>query len=208
MDFTLKTLDQIGIEQQTDKASQFSRTYAKPHDYLRHLEKFFAPWRGKPIKFLEIGVGGGESIRTWLEYLPHAVVFGIDNFQGSNPWNTVSKDATPHDRYKFVAGDQSDPNFWAQFVADYPIEWDVFLDDGGHASNQVITTFNCMWPHVKSGGLFIIEDLATAYSPIFLPAGWESHMNMLKSKLDSMHAGQSDIESAHFFKELCILRKV
>jgi hypothetical protein len=60
----MKSLDAIGIAQQTDKASVFTRTYAKPHGYLEHLEPFFSPLRHLPIKFLEIGFGVGESIPT------------------------------------------------------------------------------------------------------------------------------------------------
>lgn len=201
----MKTLDQIGIEQQTDKASQFSRTYAKPHGYLSHLERFFGPLRNEEIKFLEIGVGGGESIRTWLEYFPKAAVFGIDNVQATNPWNTVGE--KHHDRYKFTYGDQSSETFWKCFNVDYPIAWDVFMDDGGHYSEQVIKTFNAMWPTVRAGGLYIIEDLGCSYSGIFRTSGWPTPMERLHAMLDQMHTSDSDVHSITFSKELAILRK-
>src|SRR5579863_4575669 len=65
------TLDQLMIKHQSDKASQFTRTWAKPHDYCRHLELFLEPIREMPVKILEIGCGGGESIRAWLEFFTH-----------------------------------------------------------------------------------------------------------------------------------------
>jgi len=203
--FHTKTLDQIGIEQQTDKATQFSRTFAKPHGYLPHLEKFFSPIREAEIKFLEIGVGGGESIRTWLLYFRNAVVFGVDNVHSTNPWNTVGE--KPHDRYKFVTGDQSSEVFWKCFVADYPIEWDVFIDDGGHYSNQVITTLNCMWPSIRSGGLYIIEDLGCSYSPIFQTQNWPTPTERLHAMMDALHTGNGDVDSIYLAKELAVIRK-
>ena len=200
-------LDSIGILHQTDKASQFSRTYAKPHDYLRHMEMFFAPIRVKELKFLEIGVGGGESIRTWLQYFPNAHIFGIDNNHSTNDWNTVTP--TAHPRYQFVIGDQSDPTFWKCFEVDYGIGWDVVIDDGSHISKDAIETFNAMWPNVKSGGLYIVEDLGCAYgnSGFFCPPGWPNHMEFLRSHLDAMNCGNPEIDSMYFSKELCIIRK-
>lgn len=204
MEFT-ESLDAIGCRHQTDKASVFTRTPgAHPHNYLRHMEVFFAPLRDKEIKFLEIGCGGGESMRTWLEYFPHAHVFGVDNVHSTNPWNTVTP--TAHPRYQFVTGDQSDPTFWKCFVVDYGSDWDVILDDGGHFSNQVHETLWGMWPHVASGGLYIIEDLRCSYSSLFSPSH-PSPMDTLKLWLDNMNHGDTTTDSITFSKELCIIRK-
>lgn len=203
----MKSLDQLGIDHQTDKASQFTRTYAQPHDYLRHMEKCFEPLRNQPIKLLEIGVGGGESIRTWLEYFPHAQIFGVDIVHSTNQWNTPRSGA--HPRYTFAHGDQSSDFFWVGFLAAHGGNWDVLVDDGGHASNQIITTWKMMWPHVASGGYYCIEDLNTAYSnlPMFVPAGWQNHMDFVKDKLDLINHDQGEIESLQFSRELAIFKK-
>ena len=39
----------------------------------------------------------------------------------------------------------------------------VVMDDGGHTSEQIITSFNGLWHLVKPGGLYCIEDLGVAY---------------------------------------------
>jgi hypothetical protein len=205
MDFSMNaSLDFVGQKYGTDKASVFTRTPgAKPHDYLRHMEEFFEPIREREIKFLEIGCGGGESIRTWLEYFPKAHVFSVDNHHSTNEWNTVTP--TAHARYQFVIGDQSDPTFWKCFVADYGSNWDVLLDDGGHFSNQVLTTLNSMWPHIAHGGIYMIEDLRCSYSSLFSPSG--SPMDVLKQWIDNMHQGETDADSITFSRELCVIRK-
>jgi hypothetical protein len=190
----METLDQIAIRHQTDKASVFTRTYAKPHDYCRHLESFFAPMRDKPIKFLEIGVGGGESIRTWLEYFSLAQIYGVDFVHDTNPYNTPESKEVPH--YTFCQGNQGDPVFWACFAASYGTEWGVIMDDGSHVSSDIIATFKCLWPHVAPGGLYEIEDLNAAPEAV----------GFLLAKVPELNIG-TDIDSIHFSKELCILRK-
>lgn len=198
------TLDEIAIKHGTDKAT--THQHHAGHGYAPVYEQFFKPIKGDGIKLLEIGVGGGESIRTWLEYFTKAQVFGVDNNQGTNPWNTLH--ANPDPRYTFVYGDQSDEVFWKCFAVDYGTTWDVIIDDGGHFSNQVITTFRGMWPNVKPGGLYCIEDLGVCYgaNSVFVTAGWQSHMEFLKAKCDEMNQGSS-IESIHFSRELAIIRK-
>ncbi len=39
--------------------------------------------------------------------------------------------------------------------------FDVIIDDGGHTMTQQITSFIYLLPKVRSGGMYIIEDLET-----------------------------------------------
>ncbi len=193
--FKMDTLNSIGIRHQTDKASQFSRTYAQPHNYLVHLECFFEPLRYREIKLLEIGVGGGESIRTWLEYFPNARVFGVDIVFNTNSWNTHGTDI--HDRYMFCHGNQSDPNWWKGFIKINGGDWDIVIDDGSHVSSDMKTTHFCLWPHLKPGGLYSIEDLNAAPEAKI----WLEHL------AGAIHGENSTLDSIYFAKELCVMRK-
>lgn len=200
----MKTLDEIAIECQTDRATAFTRTYGKPHGYAPQYDRLFSSLRDKPVKMLEIGVGGGESIQMWLQYFPKAKVFGVDTTHDTNPWD---KPGTT-DRYTFVNGDQSCKTFWACFLADYGGDWDIVCDDGGHFSNQIITSFECLWPALAPGGLYAIEDLGVSYGEgsIFLSPNWPNHMDFIKGKLDEINLG-TEIEWAHFSKELAVFKK-
>lgn len=197
----MRTLDEIMIEYGADKASKHP---VGAHNYAVHYDRYFTPLREEEIKVLEIGVGSGPSIQAWLEYFPRAQVFGVDKVNTTNKWNTVK--ANTHPRYTFVTGDQSDPTFWKCFVADYGTDWGVIIDDGGHYADQIITSFNSMWPHIMKAGLYCIEDLLTAYGELFVPKGWENHMQFIKGKLDAINKG-SEIAALHFSKELAILEK-
>jgi len=199
----MKTLDQLAIEHGTDKATVFTRTYAKAKGYAPHYEHLLGHLRNEPINLIEIGVGGGESIRMWMDFFPKAHVFGVDIVAKTNIWNTEG-DAI--ERYTFTEGDQSSYDFWEKFLYVNGTDWSVLVDDGGHFSNQIIMTHTCMWPHIKPGGFYCIEDLACSYSSIFLPEGARNPIEMLKSTVDTVMQSDS-IEQIHFSKELAIIQK-
>jgi len=198
----IKTLDEICVECGTDKASVHP---VKGHGYAFHYEKWFSPVRCSAVKLLEIGVGGGESIRAWLEYFGDTKIFGVDIVQNTNIYNTRSCNST---KYTFTHGIQESEVFWQCFIADHGKDWDIIIDDGGHFNNQVVTSFKCLWPVLKSGGLYCIEDLGVSYGAgsIFLTPGWPNHMDFIKDMLDQINHGD-EIESLYFAKELAIIRK-
>jgi len=206
----MKTLDETGIANGTDKASVFTRTYAKPHDYLRHMEQFFATLKDKPIKLVEIGVGGGESIRTWLDYFAFAWVLGIDNVHDTNRWNTPKKwntcdaESDGYDRYAFMAADQTDPTFWACFAADVGRTVDIAIDDGSHEPKGVQMSFAGLWPLIKPGGFYVIEDLGCGFTTPGLPTHWEF---MAAYLAPLMIGGLEDLDSIYIARELAIIRK-
>jgi hypothetical protein len=44
-----------------------------------------------------------------------------------------------------------------------PFEFDIIIDDGSHVQSHVRETFSIMFPKLKNGGLYLVEDLHTAY---------------------------------------------
>lgn len=209
----MKTLDELAIYHKADKGSA-DHTHeqghtVKGHGYACHYDSAFAALRNKPVKMLEVGVGSGESIRMWLEYFnnPEAQVHGIDIVYDTNDWNR--EDQSPHPRYTFTAGDQGSETFWTEFIKTHGSNWDILCDDGSHSNKDIITTFRMMWPHIKPGGYYAIEDLAAAYSGMefFLKPGFPNHMDWIKEMLDQINYGFNQIDEMRFSTELCILRK-
>lgn len=197
----MKTLDEIAAFHGTDK----STVHAHPHGYAPHYAKFFDAIREEPIWLLEVGVGGGESIKTWLEFFPRAIVDGVDIEHGTNPWNTPG--LVPNPRYEFTAGDQSSLQFWAEYIKNNGDQINVIIDDGGHHTNQIIPTFNALWPHVVPGGFYCIEDLGCDYNPIFISEGFPSHITFVTNLIHNANKGELGIESIHFSRELAIIQK-
>lgn len=209
----MNTLDEIAIDCQTDRASVFTRTYAKPHDYARHYDHLFGQLRHEPVKMLEIGAAGGEGIQMWMQYFDHpeADIFGVDIVKNTNPWNDTSGDPDKQIiRYTFNQGDQSSATFWACWLADHGGHLDIVIDDGGHYNDGIITSFNALWPAVKPGGFYAIEDLGCSYpaDSIFVKPGFSRHMDWMKGELDLLVSGVvRDIDSIYFSRELAVFKK-
>lgn len=202
----MRTLDEIAIAFGTDKATQFTRTYARAKGLTVHYAEVFEPLRNLPVKLLEIGAAGGESIQTWLEYFYLGQIRGIDIVEKTNPWNTPGE--SPDPRYQFLQGNQGDPVMWQCAVANWGSDFDIIIDDGSHFSGDIITTFECLWPVLKSGGFYCVEDLGVDVDgSIFFTPGFPRHLDWIKTLQQKMNAGQIDISTLQFSRELLILKK-
>jgi hypothetical protein len=43
--------------------------------------------------------------------------------------------------------------------------FDVVIDDGSHLNQHVVTTFHILFPLLRQNGIYVVEDLQTAYWP-------------------------------------------
>ncbi len=199
----MKTLDEIAIEHGTDKATKHP---TGAHGYTPFYQMVFESRRSKPIKVLEIGVGGGESIRTWLDYFTNAKVVGVDLVKETNVWNDPK--ASPGTRYRFYSGDQANADFW-RTVVEAEGGFDVIIDDGGHRNDQIFLAFISLWSSLLPGGLYCIEDIGVCYSPgsVFVVPGCPAHNDFLKTKLDEVLKDTHGIDWMTLCKELAIIHK-
>lgn len=136
------TLQEIGLKHKTDKAIT--------HLYCGNYQKYFASWKYKEFTLLEIGVAGGASIKMWREYFPKAKIYGIDN----NP------DCAGEGVFIGNATDEAFLNTVLESIG----QPDVIIDDGGHVGHETIKSFQLLFPKVKSGGYYIIEDTSVWFN--------------------------------------------
>lgn len=134
------------------------------HGFTEFYEGFFAPLRDQPIRFFEIGVEKGYSLRLWEKYFIRAEIFGVDIYD-------KSRLETP--RVKTFIADQANRRLLAEFVRKYGPTFDVILDDGGHTMYQQQISFGFLFRCVKTGGLYIIEDVHTSLAEIYPDYGAE-----------------------------------
>jgi len=121
--------------------------------YHRHLERF----RSRSPVLLEIGVFQGGSLKMWREYFGEGVkIVGVDIEPRCKQFED---DATT-----IMIGDQADPAFLAEIRSRFP-RIDIIIDDGGHTMRQQITTLGELFPHLQPRGIYICEDVHTAYLP-------------------------------------------
>jgi cephalosporin hydroxylase len=120
------------------------------HNYIVSYEKLLKPYR-KNGNILEIGISWGYSLRMWREYFLKGMVAGIDIYIESN-----AADLLTNPNYKIINCDATSPEILDHLAG---LQFDVIIDDGSHFLDHQLTTFDLLQSHVKSGGLYIIEDI-------------------------------------------------
>jgi len=104
------------------------------------------------VRYLELGVLGGASLNAMHEYFTNTDrVVGIDINPASKQHQDVSKDI-----YVEV-GSQDDSEFLTH-VHNIHGPFDVMLDDASHVGRLTIESFKILFPLLKNGGLYIVED--------------------------------------------------
>lgn len=211
--FVSGNLTKLAELYQTDKTNGHWYT---PH-YMNHFRKF----KNKKIKLLEIGVGGyanpkkgGNSLRMWKNYFPFGKIYAIDIYD---------KSALQEKRIKIYQGSQVDEVFLKKLTDEIGL-FDIIIDDGSHLNENIIESFKILFPKLKDGGVYAIEDIQTSY--------WEDYggdsktlnnpktaMNFLKSLTDCLnHQEIADenyeesyfdkkIVSMHFYHNLVFIHK-
>lgn len=184
----------------------------KWHHYLPLYDRYFSDWRGKEVRFLEIGVSKGGSLSMWRRYFgPKAIIFGIDINEACRAYDGI------HGQVRI--GSQDDPAFLETVVAEMG-GVDIVLDDGSHMMPHVRKTLEIVFQEVSPGGIYMIEDLHTAYWPRFGGGlGEEANFfNYVRELIDDMHGWYHDgtarhpmISNActglHLHDSVCVLEK-
>ena len=129
----------------------------KWHHYFAVYERHFGPYRGRPVRFLEIGVQNGGSMRMWRDFFgPEAVIFGID---------IDPKCARLNGKHGQVRiGSQADRLFLAEVVSEMG-GLDLVIDDGSHVMEHIRASLDELYPRLSEGGCYMVEDLHTSYWP-------------------------------------------
>lgn len=149
-------LTRLAIKHGTDKWG--------PHFYTPLYHELFHRLREQPIRLLEIGVGGydlrtigGASLAMWADYFPSGQITGID---------IAEKRLTLDPHVKLFQGSQEDAAFLKK-VCDERGPFDIVIDDGSHVPKHVVTSFHILFPALANDGIYVIEDVQTAFWPTF-----------------------------------------
>jgi hypothetical protein len=205
-----ETLDEIGLKYGTDKASSH-------HNYLNFYESFMAPQREQAVTLLEIGVYQGASLKTWREYFPKAKIIGVDIQPNCKQFES--------DRIRVELADQANLEHLAQLAAAHG-PFDFIIEDGSHMWDHQITSLRALFPFLRNGGYYVVEDLQTNYGSLqvkYRGVASESCVDFLKRWMDVFVAhdlidletiedpflrtyGRS-IDFMNFHRRSCVIRK-
>jgi len=162
--------------------------------YERHLKA----WQGKTVTIMEIGVSKGGSLQMWQRYLgPLATIVGLD----IDP--NCAKLSNPQDNIHVRIGNQSNINFLQRVLDEFGTP-DIIIDDGSHKMTDINQSFAFLYPKLSKNGIYLVEDLHTAYWSEF---GGEvtnpnTFINVSKNLIDQLNADHSRgaVESNFFTK--------
>jgi len=149
-----KELKELGIKHGTDKVTE--------HTYTEIYSHFFEPIKDKKLKFLEIGAGNiGGSHKMWRDYFPNADIFCIDPFHLPDHQENLDSILEEYGVHVFK-GNQLDRTHLYQFIEKFGKDFDVILDDGAHLPDAIQVSLGFLFPYLKPGGFYFVEDLNTA----------------------------------------------
>ena len=136
----------------------------KYRHYFAIYEKSLSHLRGRFFRMLEIGIADGGSVDIWREWLgPRFEFHGIDIDARARRFDKLGN--STHGGARIHIGSQADPAFLRAVVRSAGDGFDVIIDDGGHTWEMQQTSFKELFPLLKPGGMYIVEDTHTYAIP-------------------------------------------
>ncbi len=120
-------------------------------------DHYFRAMAEEPVTLLELGVHAGESLKVFASYFGAGTVVGVDLEDHRTDFSAWSNIA-------FAVADQTDADALAEICrAHAPQGLDIVIDDASHFGAASLAAYSILFPQLKPGGLYIIEDWTTGY---------------------------------------------
>jgi hypothetical protein len=162
-----------------------------------------------PLKVLEIGVAGGAGLEMLQDIFELPLIWGVDLNSTAELEATVARSGH---RMKVLIEHQDSPELQAQLMrhTDAPAAWDLIVDDASHRAVETAATLANMWPHVRHGGYYVIEDWNYFQGPAMFQIlwqrlfGWKIDWNNTEGYSGMM----SDVESVYVRSGMLVIEKL
>ena len=148
------SLTQLNEQHKSDKGTSGKKegSIFEGHSYISHYyENAFLTLKEKTKTVVEIGVCYGNSMKLWHDYFSNATIYGIDKRPA---WKNIGN---YNNRCKVITGNSNDISTYKEI----PNDIDIVIDDGSHKLVDQIKSFGILFPKLKKGGLYIIEDIGS-----------------------------------------------
>jgi hypothetical protein len=122
------------------------------HGFIDVYEPYFSQMKDSK-HVLEIGVYYGGSASYLVSKFPDAKIYGVD-IEDKTQYDT--------DQIKTFIVNQENRDELQKFITDVNVEFDIIIDDGGHTMRQQQISLGVLFPKLKKGGIYILEDLHTS----------------------------------------------
>lgn len=132
--------------------------------FAHYYDEIFGHLQNDVTSLLEIGINRGGSICAWRDFFVNATIYGID-IRGSAVRRMEGEERVSC--HKIDVEDVNKLNAWATGKT-----FDIVIDDGSHRNDHQIIAFENLWPLVKPGGYFVIEDTKVAWNSNRINPNW------------------------------------
>jgi hypothetical protein len=158
-----RLIGDLFTEQKSDKMTR--------HGYHRFYDEILPPCDAE-VRLIESGVSTGHSMRSWERYFTAKTsrFFGV-------AYKNKLTERMDDPRSQILSGDQSNVTF-LKVLTETAGSVDIVVDDGSHVPHHMLLSLEKIWPIVRPGGYYVIEDTETSYY-----ASWSDvMMNPLKQE--------------------------
>lgn len=176
----------------------FGSDKIEPHQYFRTYVRIAAEL-GPRARVCELGVLDGESLRLWRALYPLGEVVGVD----------ISTAAIWPRRTVRVVARHDDPQLPGMLGGTF----DLIVDDGCHDGETVRRSFALLWPLVRPGGFYVVEDWQVSLRPAERPGEtwgqcWgDGMLKAVQCFLALLDFPDSECEAVEYRYGLAIVRK-
>lgn len=156
------------------------------HGYLPVYEQI-ADQLGYSATVCEIGVFEGGSLEMWQHFFPDGLIVGVD---------IMPRCIWPEGTVKLLM-DQADPRLPDHLIEISSQGYDLIVDDGNHRAAFVERSYKNLWPILRPGGFYVIED--------WISAGFDMHA--LAPDFVSLLLSEDKVESVKYLHDLIVIEK-
>lgn len=170
------------------------------HNYTPYYDFHLRDKRSKHIRILELGVKEGMSLDLWRSSFPKAHIVGIDQVPLKQRKDIIKKsriETVNIDIYKEGALDEVCKKYEGGFH--------VIIDDALHRPHAQAYCIKTLWKYLKSGGVYVVEDVHPNYKKQYEKEGPET-MNLFKEKIDQIWTNHA-VKEVGFYPNICFIRK-
>lgn len=124
------------------------------HRYGSHYERIlmnnpYSSLRHNTKLMMEVGIADGSSLLAWRDVFPTAICVGMDIYPS---------DKAHGDRIEFHLGDQRVKEDCERAAGGR--QFDFICEDASHQLQDTLLTLLYLWPFVRPGGLYVVEEFA------------------------------------------------
>jgi hypothetical protein len=169
------------------------------HAYQTMYGMHMMPFIHKPdVKILELGLGctfwprtrvknglHGSSPRLWRKLFPAGAIWVAGSTHGC-PDRLATQESGLKEGINVLGGDETNRTVLQRWVLESGGQFDIIIDDAQSRSSTTQMNFDILWPALRLGGLYFIEDLHMSRNRARSTDGYAPMIDIVMSWADQL----------------------